>query len=113
MKRKIFEAKGGLLKSLAIDTKLLTADLLAQVMAGPQITAHADIDSRILSLLIAATDENRGLRVHSCASRALRAAGWLFDPYMGPGATHIAQSDGRSYIMHLTTSFVAKEEVTR
>ena len=113
MKRKIFEAKGGLLKSMAIDTKFLTADLLAQVMAGPPITVHADIDSRILSLLIAATDENRGLRVRSCAGRALKAAGWLFDPYMGPSATHIVQSAGHSYIMYLTTSFVAKEEVTR
>lgn len=111
MNRKVFEAKSGLLKSLAMDSKSLTAELLAQIMAGPPITAHADIDSRILTLLITATDQNRSLRVRGCARRTVESAGWDLLDYTGPGATHVVQHNGHSYTMSLTTKRKAKEEV--
>jgi hypothetical protein len=103
MKSKRTTAARKYLLSIALTPEALTAEILAQIMIRPPVTAHADIDPNAFHLLLTTTDRNQGLRVRSCARRALEAAGWDLDEYRGhPSTSHVVFHDGRNYLMTLT-----------
>lgn len=85
------------------ESKKTMARLLADIMAGPPVTAHADINANALILLLTTADRSRGVRVCGSARKALEAAGWDLDEYRGhPVASHVVFHGGQSYLMNLT-----------